>query len=181
MGNRTIIVLILTTLALSLGCKTAPKTTWTFPSEHSLLPVDSPSAELLYADLKAALVKLQRVHFALDSVELTPASRDALQDAKTGLADYPDIHIYVEGHADSRGASEYNISLAEKRATVVCDYLADLGMAAERLHIVSWGEEKPLVPGESETAHAQNRRVDFKLMRGRIELILQDGVTVASR
>ena len=180
--RHTLVFLVLVTFAVgAIGCKKqTKKLTWTPPPDRSLLAPESDD-ELLETQLREALVTLKRVHFALDSTELTAQSREALEEAREKLGDRDDVHLYVEGHADSQGSTEYNIGLAEDRATVVCDYLARLGMSPDRLHVVSWGEEKPLVEGNDERAHAMNRRVDFKVMKGNVEIILEEGVTIAAR
>jgi len=67
----------------------------------------------------------------------------------------------VEGHADSRGTNEYNLALAERRAAAVRDYLVSLGIGAERVTVVSKGEEAPFCTEENETCWQQNRRGHF--------------------
>jgi peptidoglycan-associated lipoprotein len=126
-------------------------------------------------DIRAALLHLQRVHFGLDSNTLLPAARDSLVQAAKRLAAHPDVHVYVDGHTDDRGTSEYNIALGDRRAAVVIDYLVRLGIARDRLHPVSYGEEHPYHDGETATDRAANRRVEFRLMRGDVQLVLDDG------
>ena len=67
----------------------------------------------------------------------------------------------VEGHADSRGTAEYNLALGEKRANAVRAYLVNLGVAADRLTIVSKGKEAPFCTEENESCWQQNRRGHF--------------------
>jgi len=71
------------------------------------------------------------------------------------------MNIQIEGHCDSRGSIEYNLALGERRAKSVKAYLVSLGIEANRLNIISFGEEKPLADGDTESAHAQNRRANF--------------------
>jgi peptidoglycan-associated lipoprotein len=63
----------------------------------------------------------------------------------------------IEGHADSRGTSEYNLALGERRAAAVRDYLVSLGVSADRVSTVSKGKEQPFCKEETETCWAQNR------------------------
>lgn len=70
-------------------------------------------------------------------------------------------NLQIEGHCDSRGSIEYNLTLGERRANSVKTYLVGLGIKAERLSILSYGEEKPLDGSDSEVAHATNRRANF--------------------
>ena len=69
--------------------------------------------------------------------------------------------VLVEGHADSRGTNEYNLALGERRADAVRDYLVSLGIPADRITIVSKGEEQPFCSEDGETCWAQNRRGHF--------------------
>ena len=69
--------------------------------------------------------------------------------------------VMVEGHADSRGTAEYNLALGERRASAVRDYLVNLGVAADRITVVSKGKEAPVCSEEAESCWAQNRRGHF--------------------
>lgn len=132
-------------------------------------------------ELRDVLITLRRVHFQLDSTELTEDSRAALSEAGPKLARHPEVHLYVDGHADERGTEEYNVALGERRARVVADYLARLGVAQDNLHIVSFGEGKPLVNQSDSVAMAKNRRVDFRLMRGDIQLVVEESQLVGDQ
>jgi peptidoglycan-associated lipoprotein len=104
---------------------------------------------------------LEDVFFAYDSVELTSEARASLQKNLEWLKRFTSTKILVEGHADSRGTDEYNLALAENRAAAVRDYLASLGLAADRMTIVSKGEEQPFCQEETEACWQQNRRGHF--------------------
>jgi peptidoglycan-associated lipoprotein len=69
--------------------------------------------------------------------------------------------VSVEGHADSRGTNEYNLALGQRRSNAVRDYMVSLGIAADRLVVVSKGEESPLCTEETEPCWARNRRGSF--------------------
>jgi peptidoglycan-associated lipoprotein len=99
--------------------------------------------------------------FALDSTDLNEPSRGALSKNVEYLKRWPSTKVMVEGHADSRGTNEYNLALAERRAGVVRDYLVSLGIPADRVTIVSKGEEAPFCTEESEGCWQQNRRGHF--------------------
>ena len=99
--------------------------------------------------------------FALDSVELNQESRGTIQKNSEYMKRRMSTKIMVEGHADSRGSNEYNLALAERRAGAVRDYLVSLGIAADRITIVSKGEEAPFCTEESESCWQQNRRGHF--------------------
>ena len=67
----------------------------------------------------------------------------------------------IEGHCDERGSNEYNLALGEQRALSVRRYIVSLGGDPNKLHTVSYGEERPLDPRSSEDAWAVNRRAHF--------------------
>jgi peptidoglycan-associated lipoprotein len=104
---------------------------------------------------------LSDVFFAYDSTELTEASRATIQKNAEYLKRRASTKIMVEGHADSRGTNEYNLALAERRADATRDYLVSLGIPADRVTIVSKGEEQPFCTEETESCWQQNRRGHF--------------------
>ena len=72
------------------------------------------------------------------------------------------LSLLIEGHCDERGTNEYNMALGERRARAAYEYLVLMGIASDRLTIISYGEEYPAVPGSNEEAWAKNRRDEFK-------------------
>jgi peptidoglycan-associated lipoprotein len=99
--------------------------------------------------------------FPLDSAELDDDGR-AVVTANAGvMRKYPTWTITVEGHCDERGTPEYNLALGERRALAVRTYLVSLGIAADRVRVVSYGKEFPFDPGHDEKAWASNRRAHF--------------------
>ena len=125
--------------------------------------------------MEELLLSLKRVHFPFDSSTLSPSGREALKDVANKLKAHPEVDLYVDGHTDKRGTTEYNLSLGDRRAQAVVDYLERLGVAGSRLRRVSFGEEDPLVTGAGQIVYAKNRRVGFRLMHGDVELILKQG------
>jgi peptidoglycan-associated lipoprotein len=125
-------------------------------------------------DMHDILLALTRVHFAYDGATLTTSSKAALQDAAEKLRAYPDVQLYVDGHTDERGTTEYNMSLGDRRARAVVSYLKSCGVDPDRLNTVSFGEESPLDSGTSAVAYARNRRVDFRLISGNVQFVLED-------
>ena len=99
--------------------------------------------------------------FALDSTELTQESRGAVQKNSEYMKRWKTTKVMVEGHADSRGTNEYNLALAERRAATARDYLVSLGITADRVTVVSKGEEAPFCTEEAESCWQQNRRGHF--------------------
>jgi peptidoglycan-associated lipoprotein len=106
---------------------------------------------------------LKPVFFALDVDTIDEDARKVLDANAQVLKQYPTWVITIEGHADERGTSEYNLALGDRRALAAKNYLLTLGVPAERLRTVSYGKEFPFNPGHDEAAWAQNRRAHFML------------------
>jgi peptidoglycan-associated lipoprotein len=128
--------------------------------------------------MKDLLLALRRVHFAFDADALTDGGKQALTEAAEKLELLPKVDLYVDGHTDDRGTTEYNMSLGERRAQEVVAYLKRLGVDEVRLNIVSFGEESPMAGGHSDLDNAKNRRVDFRIMRGDVQFVLEEGELV---
>lgn len=104
---------------------------------------------------------LEDVFFAYDSSEITEEGRASLQKNLTYLNRWNSTKVLVEGHCDSRGTPEYNLALGEQRAAAVRDYLVSLGLGADRVTIVSKGEEQPFCTEDTASCYQQNRRGHF--------------------
>jgi len=99
-----------------------------------------------------------RVYFGYDRYDLTEEARMTLEQQASWLKRFPSLTITVEGHADERGTREYNLALGERRANSVQNYLVALGVDPRRIMTISYGKERPAVPGSNEAAWSQNRR-----------------------
>lgn len=99
-----------------------------------------------------------RVFFGYDRYDVSDESRAVLDKQANWLAQYSNLSVTVEGHADERGTREYNLALGERRANAVKNYLVAVGVDPRRINTISYGKERPAVPGANETAWAQNRR-----------------------
>jgi peptidoglycan-associated lipoprotein len=116
-------------------------------------------------DSASGLAFAQAVYFETDKSDLTPAAL-ALLDRKVAiLRGHPRLEVQVEGHCDERGPDEYNLALGNRRAASVLRYLVEHGVGAARITIISYGEERPAVPGATEEAWAKNRRAEFRVTR----------------
>lgn len=101
------------------------------------------------------------VYFAKDGVDILPSSDAALQAQGDYLLSHPGVRVTLEGHADERGSAEYNLALAERRTQLVARLLRQQGVSQNQLRLVSFGEEKPAMPGQGESVWQLNRRVEF--------------------
>ncbi len=99
-----------------------------------------------------------RVMFALASSSLSNSAKGALDKQVSWLNKYPKSIFTVEGHADERGTSEYNLALGDRRAHSVRKHMLANGISNTRISTVSFGKERPDVMGHNEGAWSQNRR-----------------------
>ncbi|MCG6121650.1 MAG: peptidoglycan-associated lipoprotein Pal [Microvirga sp.] len=99
-----------------------------------------------------------RVFFDTDSTDLNASGVATLDQQAQWLQRYPRYTFLIEGHADERGTREYNFSLGARRAQTVRDYLASRGISSDRMRIVSYGKERPVVACAESPCFAQNRR-----------------------
>ncbi|WP_413284174.1 peptidoglycan-associated lipoprotein Pal [Vibrio sp. MA40-2] len=121
-------------------------------------PVDQASQLSEREMQEQALREKSTVYFAFDNASVSGDYAEMLAAHAAFLSKDAGIKVTVEGHADERGTPEYNIALGERRAEAVSKYLQALGVQADQISIMSYGEEKPLVFGQSDDAYAKNRR-----------------------
>ncbi|MEO5667399.1 MAG: peptidoglycan-associated lipoprotein Pal [Bdellovibrionota bacterium] len=123
-------------------------------------------ASMNVTDLGAgsSIPELPAVYFTYDSFSLDQTAKSALGGHAAYLKGHAGVNVQVEGHTDERGTTEYNLALGERRAAAVRDYLISLGVDANRLSTISYGEERPAVSGASnEATWSRNRRGEFVL------------------
>ena len=104
---------------------------------------------------------LKDIHFAFDRYELDDQSRAVLRENATYLKSHPESRVEIQGHCDERGTNNYNVALGQRRAHSTKSYLAAQGIDDSRIHIVSYGEEKPFCFDSNENCWWQNRRAHF--------------------
>jgi len=107
------------------------------------------------------VVMQEDIYFAFDKSTLTPAAQDNLLRKAEWLRENPDATVTIEGHCDDRGTNEYNLALGDRRAESAKAFLVDLGIDPMRLTTISYGEERPVDPRNTEEAWAKNRRDHF--------------------
>ena len=100
-------------------------------------------------------------HFAFDSSVLSDQARQILNSKADYLRTNPGVTVTVEGHCDERGPDTYNAALGERRAESVKNFLVGLGISADTLNTVSYGEKRPIAMGKTENSWAKNRRAQF--------------------
>jgi len=186
--RATVLILVLT--GLVVGCRTAGPDVETAPPETTPTPAPTPvpepiteevvsepttqpvpSVEVMGEDLPADLAVLnargylQDVFFDTDSYDLEPEAREALAENAEWMREHRSVEILIEGHCDERNTREYNLALGERRAAAARDYLVFLGIDANRIRTISYGEERPFALGHDEDAWRLNRRAHFVITR----------------
>jgi outer membrane protein OmpA-like peptidoglycan-associated protein len=102
--------------------------------------------------------------FDVDSYDLREQSRENLSRLAEVLNRYPDTNILIEGHTDSTGTREHNISLSEHRANSVAHYLAQLNVRPSRFSVMGYGPDQPVASNDTAEGRQQNRRVDLAVI-----------------
>jgi peptidoglycan-associated lipoprotein len=148
----------------------APKAQATQPAKPIPAESATPAAEpIKQAEAQAVTAPVQEtafenIYFDFDKSDLSQDARDVLsKNANILLKSRPDVKIQIAGNCDERGSAEYNLALGERRAKSAQQYLITLGVATDRLSIISYGKEKPAVEGNDEAAWAKNRRDEFTI------------------
>ena len=110
----------------------------------------------------AALAMRERiVYFDFDSFVIRSEARPIIEAQGRRLRADAKLRVALEGHTDDRGGREYNLGLGQKRAEAVRKALSLMGVADSQMEAVSFGKEKPAVPGNTEAAMQENRRVEI--------------------
>ncbi len=104
---------------------------------------------------------LKDVFFDFDKSTIHDDAKSSLNEDLQWLNANPTAQIVIEGHCDERGTAEYNLGLGERRAKAAKDYVMAAGINAKRIRTVSFGKERPFVPGHDESAWKWNRRAHF--------------------
>jgi len=109
----------------------------------------------------SANAALKDINFDFDKYDIRPADAKALDASAAWLKSNPRVLLLIEGHTDERGTPEYNLALGERRAKAAMSYLVALGIQANRISIISYGEEHGLCNEHGESCWARNRRDHF--------------------
>ena len=107
------------------------------------------------------IADLDMVHFNYDAYKLGEEWKNILAEHAEWLKQNEDVHVQIEGHCDERGTEEYNVTLGQRRADAVREFLVEKGVSEHRLSTISYGKLRPLTFEQNEEAHALNRRAMF--------------------
>ncbi len=108
-------------------------------------------------------MKENMVNFGFDSSDLTSAAKANLDKLAQVLKNNMDTNINIYGHTDSKGTDAYNLSLSERRAAAVKNYLVSQGVSSSRMFTMGVGEKEPVASNDTDAGRAENRRVEFAI------------------
>ncbi len=106
-------------------------------------------------------LSVRTIYFEYDSITINSEGQLALNAHAEYLSLNPTKTFIIEGHTDERGTREYNLSLGERRAKAVADFLTASGVQSQQIEVRSFGEENPVALDHSESAWQLNRRVEI--------------------
>jgi peptidoglycan-associated lipoprotein len=109
--------------------------------------------------------ELRAIFFDFDRYTIKPDAARALDANINWLRSNPTALVLIEGHCDERGTNAYNLALGERRAKAAQEYLVTRGIAADRIVVISYGEERLSCAERTEACWAQNRRAQFLTKR----------------
>jgi len=124
-------------------------------------PTPTPSTARPVVTDFAATAELADVFFDFDKYDIRPTDAKTLDANANWLKSNPNHLVLIEGHCDERGTNEYNLALGERRAKSTMNYLVSQGVQANRITIISYGEERPQCTEHNEACWAKNRRAHF--------------------
>lgn len=139
------------------------------PSEQTTAPQTESveSKDLASRNVEEIPGMFKDIYFDYDRYDIREDAKITLKSVADYLIKNGGIRVLIEGHCDSRGTSEYNLGLGERRAKAARDYLLSLGVPSARIEAISYGKEKPVCDTQSEDCWAKNRRARFVLLKAR--------------
>jgi peptidoglycan-associated lipoprotein len=135
-------------------------------AERDRVEGDRRRREAALAPVREVLMEI--VFFEFDSDEITGQAEEKLRAKAEILRANPSLRLRIEGHADQRGSTEYNLALGQRRAESVRAWLTAYGIDESRFNTLSYGKERLLDEGSDEEAFARNRRAEFVITGGQL-------------
>lgn len=162
---KRVLVLSLVAIFSVSACASAPKKV-TLPEETALGTASPQETQESPAKADAAESEGENmtrpILYAYNSSEIEPMYAGQLQNLAQHIRE-TNGKLLIEGHTDERGSTEYNLALGERRANSAKNYLTRLGVSNSNINTISYGEERPVSVGDTESAHARNRRAELVL------------------
>jgi outer membrane protein OmpA-like peptidoglycan-associated protein len=123
-------------------------------------PPPAPKVEEVQKKL-TEMIRLKNVEFETASARITPAGRVILDEVAAVLIGAPQVKVAIEGHTDSLGAADSNLTLSRARAASVLQYLISKGIAAGRMTSDGFGATRPIASNNTADGRRTNRRIEF--------------------
>ena len=183
--SRTFVIIAVLVATAACGSKKAPEQPAPEPAPQPAppppppAPAPAPPPQPVGEDPAVAAARVtaavlvevaNRVHFDFDKSDIRPEDRGTLDLKAMILGANDGLRLRISGHADERGSDEYNLALGTRRAAAVKTYLTNKGIDGGRLDVVSYGEEQPMAMGHDEDSWFQNRRAEFDVTAGGMNL-----------
>jgi peptidoglycan-associated lipoprotein len=157
-------LLVAALVAVAPACKKkTPEVAAEVPVTTAPAPRQTPPPTAVQEAAAQVAANFSRINFPFDSSELDAESRRLLAANAEILKRFATIRVEIQGHADERGTTDYNLALGQRRADAVKSVLLTNGATSNQLTTVSYGEERPAQRGAGETVWAQNRRAEFRI------------------
>jgi peptidoglycan-associated lipoprotein len=156
--------------AFAFGCSTQPASDSAAPAQSPGAAQQQPaSGQAGQSSLGNAPDPVRRqgmlaersIYYDFDKYDLKPESRALIEAHARYLRENPNVKVRIEGNADERGSTEYNLALGQQRSGGVQKVMTLLGVPERRIEAVSFGKEKPKAAGHDETSWSENRRSDI--------------------
>ncbi len=167
MKKLLLIIGLIVLVAFLAGChkKTPPPVEQPTPVDTTAAPPPPPPPPPPTPQPVPELLEsaFQTIYFDSDKYNIRADQTAAMEANAALLKENGTVRVKIEGHCDERGTNEYNLRLGERRAKSIMSYLIEMGVTADRLEMMSYGEEQPADPGHDEAAWARNRRGQFRI------------------
>jgi outer membrane protein OmpA-like peptidoglycan-associated protein len=143
--------------------KPEPVPTPAAPKPESTPPPPAPVVE-------PVKITLEDIHFDFNKATLTKVATGILDSDIKTMKEKPSVKVQIEGHTCAHGSEDYNMALGERRANSVKEYLANQGIAADKMTTISYGKTRPLCVEEPTSKNKNskcmkdNRRVHFEVI-----------------
>jgi len=160
------------------GCpKKAEVTSAPVPQQEAAPVKETPKAEVAKEEAKPAAKEeskekaaataagLQPIYFDFDKSFVRDDAKGVMKANADWLKANPNMKVRIEGNCDERGTKEYNQALGQRRASSAKKYLTDMGIAAKRISLISYGKEKPACTESNESCWQKNRRDDLTAVK----------------
>ena len=162
MARNLLFVLLLSVALILSACakkEAVPVIEEIEPVEEVAPPLEEIEEEPVESVVEEVVsIVLEDIFFDYDKFNIKKEYESVLTKNAELILGNPGVELLIEGHCDDRGTNEYNLALGEKRAKAVIDFYVTYGIGADRLSMVSYGEERPFARGNNEESWTQNRR-----------------------